>query len=177
MLSPDGQCKTFDKDANGFVLGDGVGALLLQRLGDAIRGKRHIYGIIKGGATNHGGSGITISSPQVTAQAEVLSAAYEQAGFGPGSINYIEAHGTGTLIGDPIEVEALATVFRQHTDKKQFCKIGSVKTNIGHLEAAAGIAGCIKVILALQHQTLPANIMYADVNPYIKLQNTPFFIS
>ncbi len=174
IVSPDGQCKTFDKDANGFVLGDGVGALLLQRLEDAIMGKKHIYGIIKGGATNHGGRGITISSPQVTAQAEVLSAAYEQAGIGPDSINYIEAHGTGTLIGDPIEVEALTTVFRQHTDKKQFCKIGSVKTNIGHTGGSAGMAGIIKVLMMMRAGKIPPNLNFNTPNPVIDFEDSPF---
>ncbi len=177
IVSPDGRCKTFDKDANGFVLGDGVGVLLLQRLEDAVRGKKHIYGIIKGVATNHGGSGITITSPRKTAQAEVLSAAYEQAGVGPESINYIEAHGTGTFIGDPIEVEALTNVFRQYTDEKQFCKIGSVKTNIGHTGGSAGMAGIIKVLTMMSAKKIPPSLNFNTPNPVVDFDDSPFQVA
>ncbi len=131
MLSPDGQCKTFDKDANGYVPGEGLGVLLLQPLDDALRAHNHIYGIIKGGAVNHGGQTLSITAPSVEAQRDVILAAYKDAGINPDTVTYVEAHGTGTSLGDPIEVEALTWAFREYTDARHFCQIGSVKTNIG----------------------------------------------
>ncbi|MCP4688033.1 MAG: polyketide synthase, partial [Desulfobacterales bacterium] len=155
MLSPDGQCKTFDKDANGYVPGDGVAVFLLRRLSDAVEAGDHIHGVIKGSAVNYTGSKSTITAPRVDAQRDVISSAHGDADVDPESITYLEAHGTGTSLGDPIEVEALSRVFKRRTDKKNFCKIGSVKTNIGHLEAAAGMAGGIKTLLMMKHKKIP----------------------
>ncbi|MCG8619282.1 MAG: polyketide synthase, partial [Desulfobacterales bacterium] len=177
IVSPDGRCKTFDRDADGFVLGDGVGVLLLQRLGDALREKKHIYGVIKGVATNHGGSGVTLTSPSTTAQAEVLTAAYEKAGLTPDAVDYIEAHGTGTLIGDPIEIEALTKVFRQHTDERQVCSIGSVKTNIGHTGGSAGMAGIIKVLSMMGAGKIPPSLHFNTPNPVIDFEDSPFRVA
>jgi len=171
MLSPDGQCKTFDKDANGYVLGEGVGVLLLQPLDDALRARNHIYGIIKGTAVNHGGGGggqaLSMTAPRVDAQRDVILAAYKDADISPETVTYVEAHGTGTSLGDPTEVEALTRAFREYTDARHFCHIGSVKTNIGHLEAAAGIASIIKVLLMMRHQQIPPTLNIRTLNPVI----------
>ncbi|KPA17628.1 polyketide synthase [Candidatus Magnetomorum sp. HK-1] len=177
MLSPDGQCKTFDKDANGYVPGDGIAVLLLRRLSDAIQSGNHIYGLIKGSAVNYTGSKLMITAPRVGAQSDVISSAYEDANISPGSVTYVEAHGTGTSLGDPIEVEALTRVFQQHTHKKNFCKLGSVKTNIGHTEAVAGMAGLIKVLLMMNHREIPPSLNFKTINPVINLDNSPFSIS
>lgn len=167
MLSPDGQCKTFDKNANGYVPGDGAGVFLLQRLEDAERDGNHIYGVIIGSAIGHTGKGYTLTAPNVESQMEVIKRAYEEADVDLRTINYIEAHGTGTSLGDPIELEALNNVFSSVTDKKKFCKIGSVKTNIGHLESAAGIASVAKVLLMFQNKEIPPTINLKQVNPVI----------
>jgi acyl transferase domain-containing protein len=177
MLSPDGQCKTFDKDANGYVPGDGIGVLLLQRLDKAIEDGNHIYGIIKGSAINHTGRGLSITAPRMEAQREVILSAYRDAGITPDTVSYIEAHGTGTSLGDPIEVEALTQAFRTSTDDNQFCKIGSVKTNIGHLESAAGMAGVIKVLMMMKHKKIPKSLNMRTLNPIIDFETTPFTVS
>lgn len=177
MLSPDGQCKTFDKDANGYVPGDGVGVILLQRLEHAVNEGNHIYGVIKGSAVNHCGKSLSITAPRVESQREALLDAYGEAGFSPETVTYVEAHGTGTSLGDPIEIEALTQAFRKYTDKNQFCKIGSVKTNIGHLEAAAGVAGIIKVILMMRHKKIPPTLNIKVINPIINFKQTPFAIA
>ncbi|PEO82731.1 hypothetical protein CN558_22205 [Bacillus wiedmannii] len=177
MLSPEGQCKTFDKDANGYVPGDGVGVLLLQRLEDAIKEGRHIYGVIKGSAVNHGGKNLSITAPSIAAQKKVIQEAYSDAGFTPETVSYVEAHGTGTSLGDPIEVEALKQVFSEYTNNKHFCKIGSVKTNIGHLEAAAGIAGIIKVLMMMRYKKIPQTLNVKIINPILNLENSPFLLS
>ncbi|WP_139487917.1 type I polyketide synthase [Brevibacillus dissolubilis] len=177
MLSPDGQCKTFDKDANGYVPGDGVGVLLLQRLEDAIRDGNRIYGIVKGTAVNHGGKSQSITAPRVEAQREVILAAYQDAGFSPQTVGYVEAHGTGTSLGDPIEIESLTQAFRTYTEDNQFCRIGSVKTNIGHLEGAAGIAGVIKVLMMMRHRKIPKTLNIRTVNPIIEFERTPFMVA
>ncbi|PWK14995.1 type I polyketide synthase [Tumebacillus permanentifrigoris] len=177
MLSPDGQCKTFDKDANGYVPGDGIGVLLLQRLDKAIEDGNHIYGVIKGSAVNHTGKGQSVTAPRMKAQRDVILGAYETAGFGPDTVGYIEAHGTGTSLGDPIEVEALTQAFRAYTDDNQFCQIGSVKTNIGHLESAAGMAGVIKVLMMMKHRKVPKSLNVQTLNPIIDFESTPFSVS
>jgi len=171
MLSPDGQCRTFDKNANGYVPGDGAGVFLLQRLEDAERDGNHIYGVIIGSAIGHTGRGYTLTAPNVESQMEVIKWAYEEADVDLRTINYIEAHGTGTSLGDPIELEALNNVFNDVTDKKKFCKIGSVKTNIGHLESAAGIASVAKVLLMFQNKEIPPTINLEQVNPVIDFDN------
>ncbi|WP_127483825.1 SDR family NAD(P)-dependent oxidoreductase [Paenibacillus ehimensis] len=177
MLSPDGQCKTFDKDANGYVPGDGVGVLLLQRLDQAVEEGNRIYGIVKGSAVNHVGKSPSITAPKVQAQRDVILSAYKSAGIRPETVTYVEAHGTGTSLGDPIEVEALTQAFRQDTGDCGFCKIGSVKTNIGHLESAAGMAGIIKVLMMMKHRTIPASLNVKVPNPIIDFAATPFEIA
>lgn len=177
MLSPDGQCKTFDKDANGYVPGEGAGVVLLQRLDDAIRDGNHIYGILKGSDINHGGKSLSITAPRVESQMEVILGAYKDSGISPEDVTYVEAHGTGTSLGDPIEIEALNLAFGKYTDKRQFCRIGSVKTNIGHLEAAAGIAGVIKVLMMMKYRKIPKTLNVNNINPIIDFENTPFKIA
>ncbi len=177
MLSPDGQCKTFDKDANGYVPGEGVAVLLLQPLEKAISTCHHIYGIIKGTAVNHGGQTLSITAPSVEAQRDVILAAYKDAKLTPETTTYVEAHGTGTSLGDPVEVEALTLAFREYTDDDHFCELGSVKTNIGHLEAAAGIAGIIKVLMMMRHQEIPPILNLKTINPVINFEYAPFVLA
>lgn len=174
MLSPDGKCKAFDQSADGYARGEGVGAVLLKPLEDAIRDADHIYGIIKGVAVGHGGKANSITTPNPGAQSETVRAAYESAGVDMGTVSYIEAHGTGTKLGDPAEINGLKKAFR-HIGGKAFCGIGAVKSNLGHLEAAAGMAGMIKVLLAMKHKVLPASIHLETINPYIELEGTPFY--
>lgn len=179
MLSPDGKCKTFDKDANGYVRGEGAGALLLKPLSAAVRDKDHIHGVIRGTAVNHGGRSNSVTSPNASAQSEVIIRAFEKAGVDPSTVTYIETHGTGTSLGDPIEVEGLKKAFKAlyrkwgKEDREQpQCVLGSVKTNVGHLESAAGMAGISKVLLAMKHGAIPANLHMNELNPYIKLEGT-----
>jgi polyketide synthase PksN len=182
MLSPDGRCKTFDKRANGYVRGEGSGAVFLKPLARAIKDGDHIYAVIKGTAVNHGGHASSLTAPNPVAQADLLIEAYEKAGIDPSTVTYIEAHGTGTSLGDPVEINGLKRAFaelykrRGQSPRQGYCGIGSVKTNIGHLEAAAGIAGLLKVLLAMKHKKLPANVHFKELNPYIQLENSPFYI-
>jgi len=177
IASPDGHCRPFSFDAQGTVGGDGVGIVVLKRLNDAIADGDHIYAVIKGTAINNDGSlKVGYTAPSVKGQAEVITTAQALASVHPESISYIEAHGTGTSLGDPIEIEALTQVFRQHTEKKQFCAIGSVKANIGHLDAAAGVAGLIKTAMALYKEELPPSINFLRPNPQIDLANSPFYV-
>ncbi|WP_437923085.1 SDR family NAD(P)-dependent oxidoreductase [Sorangium sp. So ce291] len=177
MLSPDGLCKTFDRDANGYVPGDGVGVLLLRPLSRAIAAGDHIHGVISGSAVNHTGASRSITAPRVASQRDVILEAYEDAGWSPETVTYVEAHGTGTSLGDPIELEALTQAFRRHTQKRQYCGIGSVKSNIGHLEAAAGVAGVIKVLMMLKHRTIPRTLHVETLNPLIAFDETPFVVA
>ncbi|MBA2649121.1 MAG: hypothetical protein H0U75_05865, partial [Legionella sp.] len=183
MLSTDGRCKAFDKSANGYVRGEGVGALVLKPLSKAQADGDHIYGVIKGSAVNHGGQVNTLTAPNPNAQAEAIKVAYKKAQVTPDSISYIEAHGTGTSLGDPIEINGLKKAFsdlakeHQQTLGTHYCGIGSVKTNIGHLETAAGIAGVIKVLLAMQHEVIPSSLHCQELNPYIELESSPFYIT
>lgn len=177
MLSPTGQCRTFDQEADGYVPGEGVGVILLKRLVDADAKGCHIHGIIKGSAVNHSGHTVSITAPKVEAQMAVILSAYRDAALNPESITYVEAHGTGTSLGDPIEVEALTKAFRQFTSKQQYCKIGSVKTNIGHLEGAAGIAGLIKVLLMMRERKIPPSLNINTVNPMINFRASPFEVA
>ncbi|MGM3182114.1 SDR family NAD(P)-dependent oxidoreductase [Dickeya oryzae] len=177
MYSTDGRCRTFGDGGNGFVSGEGVGAVLLKPLSQAIKDRDNIYAVIKGSTINHVGqvSGITVPSP--VAQADLMLRCYEKTGIDPRTISYIEAHGTGTALGDPIEVQGLVKAFRQYTKDKQFCAIGSVKSNIGHAESAAGISGLSKVILQLHHKTRVPSLLHSEqVNPYLELDNSPFYI-
>ncbi|MER5985193.1 SDR family NAD(P)-dependent oxidoreductase [Streptomyces sp. NPDC001787] len=173
MLSPDGRCKTFASDANGYVRGEGVGAVVLKPLADAERDGDAILGVIVGNAENHGGRANSLTAPNGTAQTDLVVRAL--GGIDPRTIGYVEAHGTGTALGDPVEVRALQSAFRQlGADGTATCGLGSVKTNIGHLEAAAGIAGLLKVLLAMEHGTLPPTRNCDEINPYIQLDGSPF---
>ncbi|MFJ6139733.1 SDR family NAD(P)-dependent oxidoreductase [Kitasatospora sp. NPDC092286] len=175
MLSPDGLCKTFDAGANGYVRGEGVGAVVLKPLAAAERDGDAILGVLRGSAYNHGGRANSLTAPNADAQAELVTAAV--GGLDPDTIGYIETHGTGTALGDPVEVRALRTAFRRlGRSDDGACGLGSVKTNIGHLESAAGIAGLLKVLLALKHGVLPATQHVEQVNPYIELAGGPFHL-
>jgi polyketide synthase PksN len=177
MMSLTGQCKAFSGDADGFVQGEGVGVLLLRPLDKAIKDKNHIYGVIRGSAVNHCGSNHTLSAPKVESQSEVITAALEDAQVNPQTITYVEAHGTGTIIGDPIEIEALSKSYRKYTDNQCFCKIGSVKTNIGHLASAAGVASVIKVLLMMNHRTIVKSLFSEYENAMINFDKTPFVLA
>ncbi len=178
ILSPDGHCRAFDADARGTVGGEGAALVVLKRLGDAIEDGDTIHAVIKGSAVNNDGSvKIGYTAPSVNGQAEVIADALAMAGVSAESISYIEAHGTGTALGDPVEVAALTQAFHADTQMKNFCALGSVKSNIGHLDAAAGVAGLIKIILALKHGQLPPSLHYERPNPQIDFAASPFFIN
>ena len=164
MLSPDGRCKTFDSSANGYVRGEGCGVIILKRLSAAIENNNHILGLIRGSAVNHGGASSGLTVPNQVAQEQLIRQALKNAKVEPENVSYIEAHGTGTSLGDPIELGALSTVFATNPHP---LFVGSVKTNIGHLEGAAGIAGLIKVILRLQHQKIPPHLHFHNPNPHV----------
>ena len=177
MLSPDGQCKTFDSDANGYVPGEGVGVVLLQRLENALQERNHIYGIVLGSAVHHAGNTLSITSPSIQSQQHLIEEILIENYVNPETISYVEAHGTGTSLGDPIEVAALSRAFEAHTSKKNFCCLGSVKSNIGHLEAAAGVASVIKVLLMMRHRQIPPTLNVVRPNPLLFLENSPFKLS
>ncbi|MFJ6208620.1 SDR family NAD(P)-dependent oxidoreductase [Lysinibacillus sp. NPDC092081] len=177
MLSSDGRCFTFDDRANGFVPGEGVGVLLLKRLSDAIRDKDNIYGVIRGWGVNQDGKTNGITAPSVNSQVCLEKEVFEKFNINPETISLVEAHGTGTKLGDPIEVEALTESFRSFTQKKEYCALGSVKSSIGHLLAAAGVAGAIKVLLAMKHKMIPPMIHFDKLNEHIFLENSPFYIN
>ncbi|MEO0836191.1 MAG: type I polyketide synthase, partial [Cyanobacteria bacterium J06642_3] len=175
IASPDGYCRAFDAEGKGTVFGNGVGIVVLKRLSAAIKDRDHIWGIIKGSAINNdGGDKVGLTAPSIAGQAEVIDRALKQAKIKPETISYIEAHGTGTSLGDPIELAALDKVFRARHSK---CAIGSVKTNLGHLDAAAGISGLIKTILALHHQQIPPSLNFQTPNPEIDFNNSPFYVN
>lgn len=178
IFSPDGHCRAFDADAQGCLKGDGLGIVVLKRLADAFADNDTIDAIILGSAINNDGADkIGYTAPGIAGQASVIEAAQALAGVDPDTIGYIEAHGTGTPLGDPIEVAALNQVFRRSTQRRQFCALGAVKTNIGHLDAAAGVAGLIKAVQALKHQTLPPTLHFQRPNPKLNLESSPFFVS
>jgi acyl transferase domain-containing protein/aryl carrier-like protein/UDP-glucose 4-epimerase len=182
MLSPTGSCKAFDDHADGYVRGEGAGLLLLKPLSQAIKDNDHIYGVIRGSAVNHGGRTYTLTYPNPEAQAQVITAAQQLAGIGPDTISYIEAHGTGTPKGDPIEFQGLTGAFQagfaagSPERRTGYCGIGSAKTNIGHLEAAAGVAGIIKVLLSMKYRQLPGLQNFTALNHRISLADSPFFL-
>ncbi len=183
MLSEDGRCKTFDQNANGYVRSEGSGAILLKKLSQAISDNDCIYGIIKGTAINHGGHANSLTAPNPNAQADVIIAACQRAHIPVDTIQFIETHGTGTPLGDPIEINGLKKAFEHlareqkiTTLPQQYCGLGALKTNIGHLESAAGIAGVIKLLLAMKHEAMPANLHFNQLNPYIKLEDSPFYL-
>jgi acyl transferase domain-containing protein/aryl carrier-like protein len=178
IQSPDGHCRAFDAGAKGTVNGSGVGIVVLKRLEEALAEGDTIHAVIKGSAINNDGSqkaGYT--APSIEGQAAVISEAMHMAGVDASTITYVEAHGTGTVIGDPIEVAALTQAFRGVTEAKEFCAIGSVKTSIGHLDTAAGVAGLIKTVLALKNRELPPSLHYQEPNPVIDFANSPFFVN
>lgn len=178
ILSPDGRCRAFDADAQGTVFTKGAGFLVLKRLSDALRDRDNIIAIIKGSAINNdGNSKVGYFAPSVEGQAEVVTAALADAGIRASSVSYIEAHGTATPLGDPVEIEALTRVFRKDTNAVQFCAVGSVKTNIGHPNTSAGVAGLIKACLALQHGQIPPMAHFNRHNPRINFESSPFFVN
>ncbi|MDJ0793307.1 MAG: aminotransferase class III-fold pyridoxal phosphate-dependent enzyme [Woeseiaceae bacterium] len=175
MLSADGHCRPFDAGANGTLFNSGVCALVLKRLEDAVEDRDRIYAVIRGAAVNNDGNDkVSFSAPSVNGQADVIRQAMDQAGFSADTISYVETHGTATPLGDPIEIEALTSAFRHDTSYNQYCGIGSVKSNVGHLVAAAGAAGLIKTAMALYHRKIPASINYKSPNPSIDFENSPF---
>src|SRR5437773_282881 len=178
IQSPDGHCRPFDAKAQGTLDGNGAGIVVLKRLSDAIVDGDNILAVIKGSAINNDGSfKVGYTAPSIEGQAEVIAEALAMAGADSETISYIEAHGTATPLGDPIEVAALTKVFRLRTDKTGFCAIGSVKTNMGHLGAAAGVAGLIKTVLALKHKQIPASLHYRQANPKIDFAGSPFYVN
>lgn len=177
MLAPDGYCKTFDARANGFVRGEGCGVVVLKRLSDALANGDEILALIRGTAVNQDGRSTGMTAPNGQAQQAVIRQALDNSGVDPAQVSYIEAHGTGTALGDPIEVEALTAVYGKPHPNGQPCVIGSVKTNIGHLEASAGIAGLIKVVLAMRNSLIPPHLHLERLNPHISLEDTPFVIA
>ena len=177
MMSPNGRCKTFDADADGYVRGDGVGVVILKRLSDALKDGDTIHALIRGSAINQDGRSNGITAPNGLAQQECIRLALEDAGVSPAEVSYFETHGTGTPLGDPIETEAMKAVMIDGRDESSPLIIGSVKTNIGHLESAAGISGLLKTILALEHKTIPRHLHFKKLNPHIKLENTHIAIA
>jgi len=196
MLSADGRCKTFSTNANGFVRSEGIGILILKKLDNAEKESDHIYGLICGSAENHGGRAHSLTTPNPIAQTELLEKAYKEASIDPRTVTCLEAHGTGTQLGDSIEIDALKTAFKSlHTwskynvasgDKSSnegtslsvngYCGLGSVKTNIGHTELASGVVGVIKVLLQLKHKMLVKSLNTNPLNPYLQLEGSPFFV-
>ncbi|MDR5002042.1 SDR family NAD(P)-dependent oxidoreductase [Brevibacillus parabrevis] len=175
ILSADGHCRAFAADSSGTVVGNGIGLVILKRLEDALRDNDHIYAVIKGTAINNDGNRkVGYTAPSVDGQVEVIRAAHRVARVDPATISYIEAHGTGTALGDPIEVKALTRAFQ--TGRKNYCGLGSVKTNIGHLDSAAGIAGLIKTVLAIDNKCLLPTLHFSKPNQNLELENTPFFL-
>ncbi|MEM8531241.1 MAG: SDR family NAD(P)-dependent oxidoreductase [Chloroflexota bacterium] len=178
LASPDGHCRAFDAKGRGTIFGSGIGMVVLKRLSEALDDGDTIHAVIKGSAINNDGSlKVSYTAPSVEGQAEVIAAAQSVAEVDIETIQYVEAHGTGTELGDPIEVAALTKVFRESTDKKQFCALGSVKSNVGHLDAAAGIAGLLKTVLSLKHRQLPPSLHFEEPNPKIDFDNSPFYVN
>ena len=178
MASPDGHCRTFDTNAQGTVFGSGAAAVLLKRLDDALVDGDHIYAVIKGFALNNDGSAkVGFAAPSVEGQAAVIAMAQAAAGVSPESIGYIECHGTGTPLGDPVEVAAATKAFRASTQAKKFCAIGTAKTNVGHLDIAAGVTGLIKTVLSLRNGLIPATLHFEQPNAKLDLENSPFYVN
>jgi malonyl CoA-acyl carrier protein transacylase len=175
--SADGKTRTFDDDSNGTGVGEGSGAVLLKPLDKALEDRDHIYAVIKGSAVNQDGQSLGITAPKAEAQTRVIVKAWKNANIDPETISYIEAHGTGTRLGDPIEIQAITNAFRQFTNKKQFCAVGSVKTNIGHLFEAAGIFGFIKAVLGLTYRTLPPTLHFNRPHRDISFEESPVYVN
>ena len=178
IMSPDGHCRAFDAKAQGTVGGNGVAIVVLKRLEDALADGDHIRAVIKGTAINNDGSlKVGYTAPSVEGQAQAIRAAQLMAEVEPETISYVEAHGTGTTLGDPIEITALTEAFSNGGENKNYCAIGSVKTNIGHLDVAAGVAGLIKTVLALEHKQLPPSLNFESPNPTINFEDSPFYVN
>ncbi|MFL6335978.1 MAG: amino acid adenylation domain-containing protein [Pyrinomonadaceae bacterium] len=178
IASPDGHCRAFDASARGTVGGDGLGIVVLKRLADAVADGDTIYAVIKGSAINNDGAlKVGYTAPSVEGQRRVIEAALAAAGVSPETVGYVEAHGTGTALGDPIEIAALTQAFRGGTKREGFCALGSVKTNIGHTDAAAGVAGLLKTALALRHKLIPPTLHYERPNPEIDFEHSPFRVN
>ncbi|MFN0217658.1 MAG: type I polyketide synthase [Hyphomicrobium sp.] len=178
ILSPDGHCRAFDHRSDGTVFGSGVGVVVLRRLSDAIADGDPIHAVIKATAVNNDGAGkASYLAPSVTGQAETVVEAHALAGVSADTIEYVECHGTGTAIGDPIEIAALTQAFRLGSNRNEYCRIGSVKTNIGHLDTAAGVVSLIKSVLAIEHGEMPPSLGYEKPNPAIDFANSPFVVN
>jgi acyl transferase domain-containing protein len=178
IFSPDGHCRVFDAKAKGVVFGNGVGVVVLKRLEEALADGDFIHAVVKGSAINNDGSAkASYAAPGLEGQVAVIRKAQEAAGAGPESITYVEAHGTGTVVGDPIEIEALTQAFRSGTGRTGYCGVGSVKTNFGHLDHAAGVAGFLKTVLALKHRAIPPSLHFERANPAIDFASTPFYVA
>ena len=178
ILSPDGHCRAFDADARGTVGGAGAGVVVLKRLEDARADGDTVHAVILGSALNNDGADkVGYMAPGADGQAAVIADALAVAAVDARTVTYVEAHGTGTPLGDPVEVAALTRAFRAHTGDRGFCAIGSIKTNVGHLDTAAGVAGLIKTVLALKHRTLPATLHFRRPNPKLEIERTPFYVT
>ncbi|MEY2633952.1 MAG: hypothetical protein RIR00_2606, partial [Pseudomonadota bacterium] len=178
MVSEDGHCRTFDAAASGTIFGSGAGIVLLKRYEDAVADGDQIYALIRGYGLNNDGAGkVGFTAPSVEGQAAAIEMAQQNAGVSPRSISYVECHGTATPLGDPIEIAGLTRAFRRETEDRQFCAVGSVKPNVGHLDVAAGVAGLIKTALALKHRQLPPTLHYRQPNPQIDFPASPFFVN
>jgi acyl transferase domain-containing protein len=178
IFSPDGHCRAFDAKAQGTLFGNGIGIVVLKRLADALEDGDHIYAVIIGYAINNDGSAkVGFTAPSVEGQANVITDALTMSGIDAETISYVETHGTGTVLGDPIEIAALTQAFRTSTQKNAFCAIGSVKTNIGHTFTAAGIASLIKTVMALKHKMIPPSLNFEEPNPKIDFVNSPFYVN
>jgi acyl transferase domain-containing protein/acyl carrier protein len=177
LMSPDGRCKTFDAEANGIVLSEGCGVIVLKRLSDALADRDQILALIRGSAINQDGRSTGLTAPSMLSQQAVIQRALANAGITPEQISYIEVHGTGTALGDPIEIEALNQVIGRNQPSDACCILGAVKTNLGHLGAASGIAGLIKTVLALQHEEIPPNLHFRSLNPHISLEQSSLLLA
>ena len=178
ILSPDGHCRSFDANSQGTVFGSGVGVVVLKRLDDALRDNDCIHAVIRGSAVNNDGSGkVSYLAPSVDGQAIAIADAIEMAGISADDIGMVEAHGTGTPVGDPIEIAALSSAFRQTTEENGYCAIGSVKSNVGHLDTAAGVASLIKAVSAVEHAQIPPTLFFESPNPACSFDTSPFYVN
>jgi acyl transferase domain-containing protein/enoyl-CoA hydratase/carnithine racemase/acyl carrier protein/short-subunit dehydrogenase/SAM-dependent methyltransferase len=177
MLSASGRCYTFDKAADGTVISEGVGMLVLKRLDDALAAGDHVYATICGSGMNQDGASNGITAPNGAAQEQLIAGVYDRFGINAEQISYVEAHGTGTKLGDPVETNALVRAFRRYSDKNGWCAVGSAKSHIGHAAAAAGVIGIIKVLLSMRHREFPKLLNFREMNPLIQFDGSPFYIT
>ncbi|MCG8339341.1 MAG: type I polyketide synthase, partial [Proteobacteria bacterium] len=176
MLSPSGRCHTFDREGDGTIISEAIGIVLMKRLEDAVADNDLIYGVICASGINQDGASNGITAPNGTAQEQLISKVYQKYKIDPEQISYIEAHGTGTRLGDPVEANALVRSYRKFTDKQSYCAVGSAKSHVGHTAAAAGVTGLIKVLLSMQHGSIPRVLNFSSLNPLIEFEDSPFFI-